>query len=170
MFTCNYANNMEQIVLYNGIQLDDTGTAVWIGDNEIPDNYSNYGTTATITLPIKDFFSRLFELHISNSNESLLVGAVRNLTKKLNLIELEMSLENEEIDEDQFEIEIENNEHKYTIRIHNQITEMESICITRLMQKIGHDVRDYTTSEVSEMFGVNEDVLLSKVNDLKQIR
>lgn len=96
--------------------------------------------------------------------EVLLIGAIRNFIRKINFSELNESLDDGEINEDEFNYEIDNNNDKYAITLRNIQFPEQVILIADLINKIGFDLRDLTTSEVSEMFSVKESQLISTVN------
>ena len=96
-------------------------------------------------------------------SESLLIEAVRNFIRKINFAELNENLEDEEITEETYLKELEQNSNKYAITLKNISSQNDVIIMTDLMQKIGTELRDFTTSEVSEMFSIKEKLLVDYI-------
>ena len=93
-------------------------------------------------------------------NEELLIGVIRNYIRKENFSNLNQDLDNEEITEEQFETELKTCPNKYTIEISPLQNYSDMSNIVELVAKIGHNLKDFTVSDVSEMFSVQEDDLL----------
>lgn len=103
----------------------------------------------------------------SQRSETLLIEAIRNFIKKINISELNESLNEEEITEEEFDAEINKNAFRYVINLNNITSQDDAIIISELVQKIGFDLRDLSTSEVSELFSVKEHQLVSYINAIK---
>ncbi len=96
--------------------------------------------------------------------ETLLIEAVRNFIKKMNFFELNDSLDENEISEDVFYKLLEEKSNKYVITLKDMASQEDANVIVDIMNKIGSDLREFTTSEVSEMFSVKESQLLASIN------
>jgi hypothetical protein len=103
----------------------------------------------------------------SHKRETLLIEAIRNFLRKVNFTELNESLNEEEITEEQFEHEINQHSDKYAITLRSNISKDDVIQIIELVDKIGFDIRDLSSSEVSEMFSVKESDLMKNIKSLK---
>jgi len=95
--------------------------------------------------------------------EVLLIDVVRNFIRKQNFSELNESLNDNEIDEKEYDKELASNSEKYAITLGNLKEPADIHCIIDLVFKIGSDLRDFSLSEISEMFSVKEDVLIAAV-------
>lgn len=107
--------------------------------------------------------------NIANENEKKLIEVIRNFVRKFNFQELNESLKNEDINWDEFEKELEEHEDKYTVNLHKLKDDIEFAQILNLVNKIGLDLRDFSTSEISEMFSVIEKDLINFSNSNKTI-
>lgn len=158
---------MEKLIV--NITTEDTVTDInpsWVDASEI--SYINFRIAdSETTVKANVFFFMAERMREMHSCESHLIEAVRNLSRKINLLELNMALDNEEIGEEEYEKEIDENEGKYIITLNDNPRFDSFLCISQLMHKIGHDVRDYTISEVSEMFSIKESALLSHSKVIK---
>jgi len=103
----------------------------------------------------------------SQRSETLLIEAVKNFIRKINISELNESLNDEEITEEEYDAEINRNAYKYVITLNNITSQDDAILIGELVQKIGFDLRDLSTSEVSELFSVKENQLVSIINAIR---
>ena len=72
-------------------------------------------------------------------------------------------LENEEITEKIFYEELDKNSHKYSIVLKDIIPASDVLIIADIVNKIGLDLRDLSTSEISEIFSVKENQLVSYI-------
>lgn len=113
------------------------------------------------------FNEAFFLLKKSQRSETLLIEAVKNFIRKINILELNESLNDEEITEEEFDAEILINANKYVITLNNITSQDDAILIGELVQKIGFDLRDLTTNEVSELFSVKENQLVSIINAIR---
>jgi len=105
----------------------------------------------------------------SQQNENFLIEATRNFIKKQNFSELNELLDEGEITEEEYEIQLKDNPEKYFISLKNINSPDEVIVIANLVKRIGLNLRDFSTSEVSEMFSVKENQLISHVNNLRNV-
>jgi hypothetical protein len=101
-------------------------------------------------------------------SEFFLIEAIRNFIKKTNYLELSEMLNDDEITEEEFDIELEKNSSKYLIKIIENIETNDAQIIKDLVDKIGPDLRDFSVTEISEMFSLKEDNLVEKLNLLKK--
>jgi hypothetical protein len=137
---------------------------------------------AKVLVIVRDFFSSntmqfsfddlpngLMLLMYAQKNESLLIGAIRNFIRKMNFDELNESLRDAEITIEQYQKELRENKDKYAITLYDVTDKEEVLHIIRLMNRIGHDLREFTTSEVAEMFSVKESQLVCIANKLRPI-
>lgn len=108
-----------------------------------------------------DFKSLQKNLKFYPQYEELLYTAIRNFIRKNNFADLNESLADEEITEDKYYEEIDHNSNKYAITLKNITSFTEANLIAHIVAKIGHDLREFTTSEISEMFSVKEKEFLS---------
>ena len=99
----------------------------------------------------------------SQRNEALLIEAIKNIVRKQNFSELTESLDDNKITEEQYHIELEKNSNKYAITLDNLKSPDDITNIIDLSFRIGNNLREFTVSEVAEMFSVNESVLISGV-------
>lgn len=100
-------------------------------------------------------------------SEGFLIEAVKNLTRRINYSELNEALEDEEITEDDFYKSLEEHKNRYVIKARNIDDPEDALIIARIMEKIGYEVREFSTSEVAEMFSVKEPQLLSIMKSLR---
>lgn len=94
-------------------------------------------------------------------NEELLIEAIKNFIRKENLNDLNESLESDEITEDEFNLELDKNFDKYAINLRGSKKPNDIFNIVHIVNKIGTELRNLSTSEVSEMFSIKEIDLLS---------
>lgn len=107
------------------------------------------------------------ELKKLQKGETLLIKAIRNFIRKTNISELNEALNDEDITDDEYDAEIHKNACKYVITLNNISSPEDAIMISELVQKIGFDLRDLSTSEVSELFSVKENQLVTYINKIK---
>ena len=93
-------------------------------------------------------------LEYTRKSEVFLIEAVRNFIRKINFSELNESLEENEISEEEYNLALENNSDKYAITLQNLNSPADSLIIADLVDKIGYELREFSTSEVAEMFSV----------------
>lgn len=92
---------------------------------------------------------------LNSEKEDLYIRAIRNLYKKMDYSSLLQALENQEISEDEFDVELENNEEKYLIPYPQETPSPSQIFhITEIVKRIGR-VDEITVDEASELFGVD---------------
>ena len=93
--------------------------------------------------------------------DELFITAIRNFIRKMNISELNESLSAGEISEDDYDTEIDKNEDKFVITLKDINSLDEVQIIADVVDKIGYDLRSFSTSEIAEMFSVKEHQLIS---------
>jgi hypothetical protein len=106
-------------------------------------------------------------IEYSRKSESFLIEAARNFIRKTNFSELNESLEDEEISEETYNLTLDQNIDKYVVTLRDIGSPMDVVIIADLVEKIGYDLREFSTSEVAEMFSVKESQLVSHANLIK---
>ncbi len=95
--------------------------------------------------------------YLSEGKEALYQNAMRNLFRKLDFIELNQSLEMEDITEDDYNKELEQNEDKYLIPAPNENPTIQQIIqIADIVKRLGRE-KTITVDEVSEIFSLKMD-------------
>lgn len=103
--------------------------------------------------------------YLSDGKEQLYVQALRNLFRKLDFIELNQSLDMEDISEEQYNRELEENEDNYLIPAPVDKPSVQQIVqITDIVRKIGRESK-ISVDEVSEIFSLNMDKAMSVLNE-----
>ncbi len=120
--------------------------------------------TDTVAISLSDFQKAINHYP---EKEMLLVSAIRNLIRKMNFFELNEALNSEDITEDEFNSELKEHDQKYAITLENISSPYQTRIIAELMEKIGSDLKDFSTSEVSEMFSIKEDELIHSMNSFR---
>jgi hypothetical protein len=131
-------------------------------------SYTNHGTTSTLELrwgAIQEGIKYIIE---GQKRQSLLIEVIRNYIRKINLIELNDSLEDEDITDDDYDKELSANKDKYVITLRDIKSPQDAIIISDLMHEIGYDLKEFSTSEVGEMFSVKESQLMSNIKSYIQ--
>jgi len=128
--------------------------------------YGNQETTNTINVNLDIIKEGLRSIAYSKKSESYLIEAVRNFIRKINYSELNESLEDEEITEEQYNLELDQNSEKYVITLRDIGNPSDVLIIADLVKKIGYDLKEFSTSDISEMFSVKENQLISHVSSL----
>ena len=98
-----------------------------------------------------------------SKSEHYLIIAIHNFLRKLNYSELNESLDNGEMTEDQFYSELDNNSNKYIVKLKDLAQPLDVLIISDIMKKIGFELRDFSLGEVSEMFSIKEEVLAHNI-------
>ena len=99
--------------------------------------------------------------------ETYLIEAVRNFVRKNNFNDLTENLAAEILSEDEFEKELDLNENKYSIRIKNIDNPEDILLIAELVDRIGYGLKEFNVDEVSEMFSIDENQLVSYIRSCK---
>ena len=104
-----------------------------------------------------------FQCFLDNTkkSETFLIEASRNFIRKFNFLELTEDLENGEISEDQYNLELSQKSENYMITLRDFNSPSDVLIIAELIEKIGSDLKDFSTSEIAEMFSVKENQLIS---------
>lgn len=126
-------------------------------DNEVPTVVYNH----SYILDGIRFFNQ------TKRNEDLLVETVKNFIRKKNFSELNEALEDGEITDIEFDNELNKNEIKYAVKLENLRYPGDIDNIFYLMDKIGNDLREFSLSEVCEMFSIKESEILSHLRPQK---
>lgn len=103
-------------------------------------------------------FANKLSPYIKNSTEIYYISAIRNLLKRINLLELNLSYTNEEINDSEYENELKSNKKKYLIELKNYKSEELSSMIPNILyvySSIGNEIRDLSIAEVSKLFNIN---------------
>lgn len=95
--------------------------------------------------------------YLSEEKEELYLRALRNLYRKLDFIELNQSLESEEITEEEYDHELEVNEDNYLIPApEGKPTMQQIIQISDIIRKLGRE-KKISVDEVSDVFSLEMD-------------
>ena len=90
---------------------------------------------------------------------------MRNLYRRLDFIELNQSLESEEITEEEFDRELETNEANYLIPApEGKPTMQQIIQISDIIRKLGRE-KKISVDEVSDMFSLEMDKAMSVLEE-----
>lgn len=104
---------------------------------------------------IKDHFSKLFILsEVTTLKQDLFITALKNLLRKNNFLELHQQLLTNEISDEEFEELLDNESMKYTIQMNKTISTLEKNIILQIISQIGSDIKDFSVSDVEEMFSI----------------
>jgi len=106
-------------------------------------------------------------IEYSRKSEVYLIEATRNFIRKLNFAELNEALEDNEITEDEYNSALDHNSEKFVVTLRDIGCPSDVLIIADLVKKIGYDLREFSTSEVSEMFSVKENQLIAHVDSLR---
>lgn len=103
--------------------------------------------------------------YLSDGKEQLYIQALRNLFRKLDFIELNQSLDMDDISEEQYNRELEENEENYLIPAPVVKPSVQQIVqITDIVRKIGRESK-ISVDEVSEIFSLDMDKAMSVLNE-----
>lgn len=138
-------------------------TTVPTGLDNISVVIGNQYATKTYAVSWDSVNAELFHLEAYKKNQDLLIEAVRNFIRKNNFAELDESLTNEEISLEEYEAELDKNLHKYAITLKDIQLPFDVDNVIFLVDKIGKDLKEFSLSEVSEMFSINENQLLGHI-------
>lgn len=145
----------------------DTNISINLGNQNIEDkgfsyilsiiNYNNNDIT-TFNGSIGPIFNNLIKfLNTYEEKEDLYICAIDNLNRKNNYLQLTIQLDQDLITEEEFELELEENEYKYLIKINENFKNDYIRHIADILPK--SNLR-YSNDDVSEMFSIP----LEKVN------
>jgi len=131
--------------------------------------YGNSESTSTIDVDTNIIQHGLRAIEYSKKSEYFLLKATKNLIRKWNFIELNESLEDDEITEEEFGEILEKDAEKYTITLRDIESSSDVLIIADIIDKIGYTLRDFTTDEVSELFSVKENQLVNHVDKFRNL-
>ena len=95
------------------------------------------------------------ETYLSAGKEELYLRLVRNMFRRMDFIELTQALEAGDIDDEQFDTELDNNEDRYLIpAATDEPTLQQLMQVADIVKKIGR-VERMTVDEASEMFSLD---------------
>ena len=106
-------------------------------------------------------------IEYSRKSEAYLVEATRNFIRKLNFAELNEALVDNEITEEEYNNTLDKECEKYVITLKDMGSPSDVLIIADLVKKIGYDLREFSASEVSEMFSVKENQLIAHVDSYR---
>ncbi len=140
-----------------------------LGNSYLKIVFGNQDINNTIIFDADVFKAGILSFGFAQKRENYLITALRNYIRKVNFSELNDSLCNGDITEDQFEKELDKNEDKYVITLRDISKTEDARIIVELVEKIGFDLREFSSSEVAEMFSVKESKLLCHLNFVPQL-
>jgi hypothetical protein len=152
----NLANQNSTLDIFdipNANVFDDTGdmnfyVAVKASNNNVHQLFARLdGNT-------RDIVGNLLAWH--NKKEGFYITAIQNFLRKNNFAELYEELKSGDITKVEFKDELDKNPNKYTIAIRDLKSEEDAFLITYIVNRIGLDIKELTTGDVSEMFSVKE--------------
>ena len=115
-----------------------------------------------LTPRFRNWFSS-FSSH--EAKEDLYVTALDNLLKKVDYLHLTMQLDQNLIEEDEFDKELEENEDKYLIKINNNFNSIDMQLIMSITNKLKN--RKFSSDEISEIFSVDIDKIEEFIDNHK---
>lgn len=96
---------------------------------------------------LRNFSNRLLSYPIKRDHYCII--AIKNLFKKNDFLQLSLQRAENLLSDEEFEKEIEENPHKYTIDLHEIEDGTEVNILSEIAQKVG---REFTQDEVCELF------------------
>ena len=102
----------------------------------------------SLTPKIKNWFSGFNNY---DAKEELYITAVGNLLKKVDYLHLTMQLDQNLIDEDEFDKELEN-EDKYLIKMNDSFKSIDFNLVLSITNKLKN--RNFSSDEISELFSI----------------
>lgn len=106
-----------------------------------------------------NFLIKSRKISFSKEKEYLYITAIENLLKRINFLELLQENSNKSITYEDFLNEIERNPKKYTIEIESNNNPNILKIISEIVSKIDPSIKELSTSDVSEMFSIQNDKL-----------
>lgn len=104
---------------------------------------------------IKRHVSKLFMLsEVTSIKQELYVTAIVNLLKKVNFLELNQQLLNNEISDDEFDNLLTSESFKYTIQMNKTISPVEKNLIIQIISQIGSNIKEFSISDIEELFSI----------------
>lgn len=153
-----------------------TNTNIYAVPTESDDNnkgeflrivYGDRETTNIIDVDINVFGRECRKIDYSKRSESYLIKVVRNFIRKNNYSELNELYEDGEITEEQYNLALDQYSEKYVITLSDINDPNDVFVISDLVNKIGNDLKEFSTGDVSEMFSVKENQLLLYANQIE---
>ncbi|MCB0724185.1 MAG: hypothetical protein KDC73_05745 [Ignavibacteriae bacterium] len=96
--------------------------------------------------------------------EALCFTAVNNLLRQINFLELNQSLLQEEISDEEFDKEIELNSDKYVIPL-NPINDNDDFDIIEFfLHNIDPNIKDFTVNEAAELFSLDPNSMIHQIS------
>ena len=148
--------------IINGNMLGDSPTRV----SDINIIFGNPTAANSVVYSWENVAIKISSLIQSQKREMMLIEAIRNNIRKTNFIELNEHLEDGDISEEEFYKILNEDSHRYEITLKNLKSNEDVSIIIDLIDKIGHDLRELSTSEVAEMFSIKETELLPTVKQI----
>lgn len=105
----------------------------------------------------------LFNEFMNHVEKDYLYKAVGSLLKKTSYLQLSLQLEEGQIDEEEFDVEIENNPEKYINKVCRLKNANDLFVINEIVKKLR---RSFSVDEVADLFSVTAESLESKTNEL----
>jgi hypothetical protein len=103
-----------------------------------------------------------YSLYKQGRKEDLFLTAIRNLRKKINFISLNNEYQNGDISEDEFEKELEVNQHKYVVNVSALKDKIDLEILQEIIPKIDDDI---TIDEAAEVFSIDiQSSIINKQN------
>jgi hypothetical protein len=144
---------------------DDTLTATRDIYSENPNDFFREklvsGAILKFEIPFERFQSsiqKISEITEEHGRKQILsFRIIRNLFKKVNYLNKVQLLQNNELSEDEFRLEIENNPQKYVIDVNENLEGNDHIIISNLIKEFYEQTEDYTESDWGEMFSINSE-------------
>lgn len=115
-----------------------------------------------LTPRFRNWFSS-FSIH--ESKEELYLTALDNLLKKVDYLHLTLQLDQNLIDEEEFDKELEENEDKYLIKINHDFNSVDLQLIMSITSKLKN--RKFSSDEISEIFSVDIDKIEDFIDNHK---
>lgn len=86
--------------------------------------------------------------------------AINNLIKKTKFLQLYIQLIENQIDEDEYEMELTSNPDEYFIEMKELKSQIDFIALLSVLQKLP---KNLSVDDVSEIFGIQQELLLNKM-------
>ena len=131
--------------------------------------WGNPNATTSFLVSWDDLGRGLRRIHHTKRNEELLIIALRNQMRKVNFTELNEELEEGNISDEDYNNELERNSEKYAIALMDIENPNDIYNIVELVDIVGVNLRNFSMSEVSEMFSVKESALLDNLKFIPKI-
>lgn len=138
-------------------EIDKVDTFVDIGELEVGSEDKIYWLNEE---QIKQHFSKLFILsEVTTLKQDLFVTALKNLLRKNNFLELHQQLLTNEITDEEFGQLLDEESIKYTIQMNRTVSTLEKSIIVQIINQIGSEVKEFSISDIEEMFSIKYNLL-----------